>query len=242
LNSVHTPPREEVDRKIERLSRAAHGAGLRGVLLTTHWNFSWLTAGGSNRIDVSREAGAGALLVAAAGDGSARRYLLGNAIEMPRLSEEVVPGLGFDPVEFPWTADRVDPSFLVNRASGILEGGPLGADAALRGTEPFEAQLSGLRRQLEPEELRRYHTLGAEVGRAVGELLQLVPTGTSEREVVREVAIAVTGTKVEETCLVTSGGVEVITASPGWPATPITAQRRTLLLSDQLVTTASPGH
>ena len=87
LRSTNTP-REEVDRKVERLASAAQDAGLRGVLLTTHWNFSWLTAGATNRIDISREAGAGALLVSAGG----RRYALANAIEMPRLADEVPRG------------------------------------------------------------------------------------------------------------------------------------------------------
>ncbi|MEO7274718.1 MAG: peptidase M24, partial [Vicinamibacterales bacterium] len=64
-----------------RLARLAHDGQFAGILLTTHWNFAWLTAGGSNRIDVSREAGAGALLVTAEG----HRYVLANAIEMARL-------------------------------------------------------------------------------------------------------------------------------------------------------------
>lgn len=373
---MKAPPREEVDRKVERLVRVVHEARLRGLLLATHWNFSWLTAGGSNRIDISREAGAGALLIAADG----HRYVLANAIEMPRLSAEVLAGLGFEPIEYPWIDDRADPSFLVHRATAVLGGGPVAADAVLADAQPFEPQLSRLRGVLEPEELRRYRTLGADVGRAVGGLLQSVPTGISEREVSRELAVvllrahtrplvllaaaderllrhrhpiptslvwadrlmvaacaerdglvvalsrllsagppdpeitrrltvaqgvladlldastpgasaanlfqvaadsyarrgfpgeetkhhqggliayrsrewiahprsrevvstpaalawnpSVIGTKVEETCLVTGGGVEVITSSPGWPSSEITAQGRTLLLPDHLV-------
>jgi Xaa-Pro aminopeptidase len=375
LKNIHTP-REEVDRKVERLARAIGEAGLRGVLLSTHWNFSWLTAGGTNRIDISREAGAGALLVAA----DARRYVLANAIEMPRLADEVLAGLAFEPIEFPWADERADPAFLVRRATEVLGGGPLGSDTVVNGVQSFEAELSRLRSVLEPEELSRYRALGAEVGRAVGELLYLVPSGISEREVIREVAIAlrranthplvllaagddrlmrhrhplptaavwtnrlmvavcaerdglvvalsrllstsvpdaemsrrlavaqgvladlleaslpgasaaslfrvaadgyarrgfpgeesrhhqggliayrsrewiahprskeilttpaalawnpsVTGTKAEETCLVTDSGVEVITSSPGWPTSPVTAQGRTLLLPDHLI-------
>ena len=369
-------PRDEVDRKVDRLARAASVTGLRGVLLTTHWNFGWLTAGGTNRIDISREAGAGALLVAATG----QRYVLANAIEMPRLSDEVLPGLVFEPIEFPWTDERADPAFLLQTAQDVLGGGPIGADSAVGDALPFETVLSRLRRVLEPEELVRYRALGADVGRAVGELLRLVPAGISEGEVVREVAIAmfranarplvllaaaddrlmhhrhpvptslvwanrlmvavcaerdglvvalsrllsagnpgaeiarrlavaqgvlgdlldasvpgalgaslfqvaadgyarrgfpgeeskhhqggsigyrsrewiahprseevvsmptafawnpsVTGTKAEETCIVTSAGVEVITSSPGWPSSTVTAQGRTILVPDHLV-------
>jgi Xaa-Pro aminopeptidase len=247
-------------------------------------------------------------------------------------------------------------------------------------TRAFESHLSRLRTALEPEELARFRTLGADVGRAAGGVLQSVPAGVSEEDVIREVAIAllragtrplvllaagddrllryrhplptsrvwhdrlivavcaernglvvalsrllaarppdaeiarrlsaaqsvlaamldasvagataaslfqvaadayalhgfpgeeakhhqggpigyrsrewiahprspdvlvppvalawnpsVTGTKVEETCLVTDGGVEVITSSPGWPASSVTAQGRTLLLPDHFV-------
>jgi len=375
LRSTNTP-REEEDRKVERLARAAHDAGLRGVLLTTHWNFSWLTAGATNRIDISREAGAGALFVSAGG----RRYALANAIEMPRLADEVLAGLDFEPIEFAWVDERANPAFLVQRATALLSG-PIGCDALLGDAHHFETSLSRLRSALEPEEVRRYRALGADAGRAVGSVLHSVPAGISEREVVREVAISllrantrplvllaaadnrllrhrhpvptalvwanrlmvavcaerdglvvalsrllsagrpeaemarrltaaqgvladlldaslpgasaaslyqvaadgyarrgfsgeearhhqggligyrsrewiahpqsgenvptsagavawnpsVTGTKVEETCLVTAGGVEVITSSPGWPSSTVTAQGRTLLLPDHLI-------
>jgi len=316
------------------------------------------------------------LLVAADG----RRYALANAIEMPRLAGEALAGLGFEPIEFAWIDERANPAFLVQRATGLLAG-PIGSDVAVGGAHPFEASLSGLRSALEPEELQRYRSLGADVGRAVGALLNSVPPGISEREVIREVAIAllranarplvllaaaddrllrhrhplptalvwtdrlmvavcaerdglvvalsrllsagppqaemarrltaaqgvladlldaslpgvsaaslyqvaadgyarrgfsgeearhhqggligyrsrewiahpqsgeaiptpasavawnpsITGTKVEETCLVTAGGVEVITSSSGWPSSAVTAQGRTLLLPDHLV-------
>jgi Xaa-Pro aminopeptidase len=367
---------QEVDRKVERLARVARDAGLRGVLLSTHWNFSWLSAGASNRIDISREAGAGGLLVAANG----RRYVLANAIEMPRLSSEALAGLGFEPVEFPWVDERADPAFVSKCAIQVLGGGPLAADSPSGDARAFEPYLSRLRAVLEPEEVLRYRTLGADVGRATGGVLQAVPTGVSEEEVIREVAIAllragtrplvllaaadnrllhhrhplptslvwgdrlmvavcaergglvvalsrllsafppdleivrrlgaaqrvfaalldasvagasaaslfriaadtytaagfageeakhhqggpigyrsrewiahprsveviatpaalawnpsVTGTKVEETCLVTEHGVEVITSSPGWPSSAVTAQGRTILLPDHLV-------
>ena len=168
---------QEVERKVQRLARVAGEAGLRGVLLSTHWNFSWLTAGASNRIDISREAGAGSLLVAASG----RRYVLANAIEMPRLGAEALAGLGFEPVEFPWVDERADPAFVVRRATEVLGGGPLGADIPSGGTRAFESHLTRLRTALDPEELARYRVLGADVGRSAGSVLQSVPSGVSER-------------------------------------------------------------
>ena len=84
-------PVTEVDEKQARLVTVIKDAGLSGVLLATHHNIAWLTGGRSNRIDGSREAGTQRLLVTADG----RRLVLANAIEMPRLRNEVLPGLDF---------------------------------------------------------------------------------------------------------------------------------------------------
>src|SRR4051794_19914610 len=99
----------ELDQKQERLARAARAAGPHGVLLATHHNIAWLTGGRANRIDASREAGTARLFVTADG----RRLVLANAIEMPRMRDEVLAGLPFDPIEYPW-ADDQDPSHAVN--------------------------------------------------------------------------------------------------------------------------------
>ena len=53
----------EASEKIQRLVRflAAEQAG--GVLISSKPNFAWLTAGGSNTIDTTRETGVASLLV-----------------------------------------------------------------------------------------------------------------------------------------------------------------------------------
>ena len=88
--------------KLERVARVARAASLDGVLLAGHHNIAWLTAGRANRIDASRETGTARLLVAADG----RRFVLANAIEMPRLIAEELVGLDYQPIEYPWTEDQ----------------------------------------------------------------------------------------------------------------------------------------
>ena len=44
-----------------------------------------------------------------------------------------------------------------------------------------------------------------------------------------------TGTKVEDTCLVLDDGLEIITSSPDWPSTAIEAQGQSLRVADHLV-------
>ena len=85
----------ELEDKVDRLARAAQDGGVQGVLLATHHNIAWLTGGRSNRVDSSREAGTSRLLVTADG----RRLVLANAIEMPRMLEEVLADLEFEPVD-----------------------------------------------------------------------------------------------------------------------------------------------
>ena len=177
--------RAEVDRKVARLARLAIDSQLAGILVTTHWNVAWITAGGSNRIDVSREAGAGALLITASG----QRYALANAIETRRLQDEPLAGLDFSAVEFPWIDERADAGLVASRAA-TLAGGPIGADAAIAGTTACEPAIGRLRCRLEPEELTRLRCLGTDAGRVAGDVLLRVPAGVAEAEVTREVGAA----------------------------------------------------
>ena len=78
----------EIAAKSARLIRMAEAANLRGVLISTQPNFSWITSGLTNRIDASRESGNGALLFTTDG----RRFVVANTIECPRLAAEALNG------------------------------------------------------------------------------------------------------------------------------------------------------
>jgi hypothetical protein len=77
------------------------------------------------------------LLVAADG----RRFVLANAIEMPRLLDEELAGLDYEPVEYPWTEDQ-DPSRAVRAARGVLGEGALGATGRCPDTTGMEPALA----------------------------------------------------------------------------------------------------
>src|SRR5437762_10518119 len=99
------------------------GEGLGGVLLASQHNFAWLTAGGTNGVDTSREAGACALLVRADG----KRFVLASRIEMARILAEEVAAEEFEPVEFGWEEEKASVTFMTDRASALIEsGGALG--------------------------------------------------------------------------------------------------------------------
>ena len=180
----------ELEEKQERLVRVAKESGLAGVLLATHHNIAWLTGGRSNRVDASREIGTARLLVTADG----RRFVLGNAIEMPRLLDEVLAGLDFHPIDYAWTEDQ-HPGFAVSAARNVVAGDALGADWPLPGTVPFEARIARARTLLTEPEIDRYRALGADAGRVVGDVCRALVPGQTEHEIARSVVHAIAGVK-----------------------------------------------
>jgi Xaa-Pro dipeptidase len=176
----------ELDEKLARLVTLARDAGLGGVLLATHHNIAWLTGGRTNRVDASREAGTQRVLVSADG----RRFVLANAIEMPRLRNEVLAGLDFEPVEYAW-ADDQDPSYSVGLARKIA-GAPIGADWPLPDTTPYEGRIARARALLTRAEVDRYRALGSDCGTIVGDVCRRLRPGEDEREIAATVILSLT--------------------------------------------------
>ena len=162
--------------------------GLGAVLLCAQHNFAWLTAGGSNAVDTTREQGVSALLVRADG----RRFVLASRIEMARMLEEELAGADFEPVEYGWEEEKASPAFLAERASSLLEGGgALGSDLPLgAGVKTVEAAVTRCRYRLTAPEIERYRSLGRDAGEAVGELMRGLKPGETERDVARRLSDA----------------------------------------------------
>jgi Xaa-Pro aminopeptidase len=174
-----TPERcTEIAEKGARLVRLAEAAQLRGILLATQPNFSWVTGGLTNRIDGSRESGNGALLFTVDGG----RYVVANTIENPRLATEALVGAGFESIEYGWTEERADPALPV-RLSIDAAGGPIGSDMLLAGAVSLEQEISRLRAPLTRLELQRYRELGAAVGCTIGAVARAVDVGATEQDV-----------------------------------------------------------
>ncbi len=176
----------EIDDKVERLARVAREAGVGGVLLLTQHNFAWMTGGGSNRIDASRETGAGALLVTADG----RRFVLANAIEMPRLLAEELAGQGYEAIEFDWTDERADPSLVVGRARDIAGKEAIAADWPVPGAKLVEGAITRARALLTDAEVERYRVLGRSAGETIGSVCRGLEPGMQERDIARLVSDA----------------------------------------------------
>jgi antitoxin VapB len=182
---------DEIGEKTERLRAMLAKESLGGVLINTQHNFAWLSAGGSNGIDTSREAGAGTILVR--NDG--KRFLLANCIEMPRLLAEEVAEKDFEPIEFAWEEEKAAPEFPVELALSLLaEQKSLGSDLPLgKACRPIEGAVSECRYELTSDEIERYRTLGQDAGMAIEAVARTVHPGQTELEIARKTVDALAG-------------------------------------------------
>ncbi|HYJ45240.1 MAG TPA: M24 family metallopeptidase, partial [Pyrinomonadaceae bacterium] len=178
----------EIAEKTERLTRMLAVEKLGGVLLGSQHNFSWLTAGGTNGVDLSREAGACALVVRADG----KRYVLANRIEMARILAEEARADEFEAVEFGWEEEKASPTFVADRALALLEsGGGLGSDLPSgANTRVVEGALSRCRFSLTDSEIERYRQLGQDAGEALERVVRSLEPGETESEVARRMSDA----------------------------------------------------
>jgi antitoxin VapB len=181
----------EIAEKTGRLTRTLAAEGLGGVVLVAQPNFAWLTAGGNDGIDTSREQGACALVVAADG----RRFVLASRIEMARMLEEELAGADFEPVEYGWEEEKASPAFVAELAAKIVGGGAaLGSDLPLGpNVKAIDGAVSRCRYQLTASELERYKKLGRDAGEVLGEVARSLTPGVTESEIARRVTDALAG-------------------------------------------------
>lgn len=170
------------------MARFLAAENLGGVLLNAQHNFAWLTCGGRNGVDQSRDPGVGTLLIRRDG----RRFVLASKIEMARLLAEELCGQDWEPIEFGWAEEKASSAFIAERAQALLEtGGALGADLLVGGeARVVEGALTRLRYSLTEAELERYRALGCDVVVAIGEVACSLTPGLTVREIARRAADA----------------------------------------------------
>lgn len=166
----------ELDIKTERLASMLVREGLGGVLINGQHNFAWLTAGGSNGIDLSRENGAASLFVTSAG----KRYVVANNIEMPRMLAEEVSENDFEPVEIAWQVEKAVGDTALQEAGKLVEG-EVATDIALFAAAPaIEGKIAPCRYSLTASELERYKELGRDAGVGMRRVIDTLEQGESE--------------------------------------------------------------
>ena len=148
----------EIDEKTSRLQQMLASNGLDGVVLNAQHNFAWLTAGGANGVDHSRENGVASLLVSREG----KRFVLANSIEMPRMLAEEVSKDDFTPIEYSWQEEKADPGIVFERSKKLLGSSINLATDILTGpnVSPIEGKVAMCRYSLTSSERVRYRDLG----------------------------------------------------------------------------------
>ena len=165
---------------------AAERAG--GVLIASRHNFSWLTAGGSNTVDTTRDVGVASLLVRADGES----FVLANRIEMQRLLAEEIPAGVFEPIEFSWEEEKANSTFAANSATALLRARPLLSDVpGGDGVRVVEASIASCRYELTEPEVDRYRALGRDAAEAIAEVISSIEPGLTELEVAARADAAV---------------------------------------------------
>ena len=174
----------ELAEKTERLARLAREQDLGGIVVVSQPGFAWLTGGKSNRIDGSRENGSGALFVRADG----RRFVIANEIEMPRLIGEELAGGEWEPLSYPWAEEHARPRVVRDLAAGPASPDlRIGSDWPLADCVLVDSAVARLRAPLTAAEVDRYRALGADAGRAFGEVARAVAPGLTELEIARRI-------------------------------------------------------
>jgi Xaa-Pro aminopeptidase len=172
----------EIDEKTERLANLCSREGIGGVFLNSQSNFAWLTAGGRNGVDCSRENGVATLLVRRDG----KRFVLANRIEMARIMTEELTGQDFEPIEFGWEAEKGNPTLIPKLARSVMAAETsLGSDLSFPDVRVIEGAIARERYQLTTPEIDRFRTLGSDAGKAIGELARSLSPGLAEREIAR---------------------------------------------------------
>lgn len=155
--------------------------GLDGVLIGKRANFAWVTGGKENYVANTTDMGEAYVYITSSG-----QYALANTIEMPRVIEEELGSLGYEPLPFAWH-EGIGQSEWAKQVAGQR----IGVDCNLLqgdGIVDISAQLSEARSVLTPEEQDRYRTVARLASESIEVVCRRVEPGWTEHEIRAEVA------------------------------------------------------
>jgi Xaa-Pro aminopeptidase len=174
-----TTRREEVASKLVTVRAWLDGEGLEAVLIGSQAGFAWITAGGDAHVSIDSASAAASVLVT-----TDDAFLLTTNIELNRMLDEEVTGLGLAAEEWPWhepEAARATLERLCRPDRAVSELGNLGLD-------PAPAGLTELRYTLLPPEADRYRRLGVDAAEATEAACLAARPGDTELDVAARLA------------------------------------------------------
>ncbi|MEL7565207.1 MAG: M24 family metallopeptidase [Dehalobacterium sp.] len=167
----------EIDKKVVCLSGLREELKLDGIYLAKAMNFSWLTAGGCDRVVTGSDTGPAAILLM-----GEKKYVLAPRNEIDRFMDEEVLGLGFEPVTFDWYASKEKILLDLVGKKKVAVDHPMG-NLPVLGRE-----LNRLRFSLTEEEVERAKKIGAVSSEVLAEACRNLTPGQTEQEIEGEIA------------------------------------------------------
>jgi Xaa-Pro aminopeptidase len=137
-------------------------------------NFSWLACGGEAHVALISQLAVGRLLVTAK-----KVHLMTSRIEMPRLLDEAVRGLGVVPLPYDW----YDPDGAVKALKEVFEPAKVISDTGEWGTQNRQELFTPLRYALYPAEVKRLRVLCRDAEAAMNEACHLLKPGLDEFQI-----------------------------------------------------------
>jgi len=169
----------EIETKTQRIVELLARENLGGVLLNGQHNFAWITCGGSNGVDLSRESGAASVFIRADG----KRFLLANNIETPRLLAEEVSTDDFEPVEFTWQNEKAEGKLVIRKAQELTDG-KIATDLLFDNrVRMLESEIATCRCEMTSDEIERYRSLGKDGAEAMTKTIGSIRPGEIEIDI-----------------------------------------------------------
>ena len=167
---------EEVKLKFEKVKQFLIEKNLDAVLLGTNANFSWLTAGGDDHLEIIDKTGSAMIFVT-----KKDMTVVTNNNEIDRLKAEAFGEItSLFNFEVPnWYDPQGTENALKNLASGLK----YGADVPREGARIVKEDFARLRYDLTENEIERYRWLGQHTAAAVEAVAREIQPGMNEYEI-----------------------------------------------------------
>jgi Xaa-Pro aminopeptidase len=164
----------ELKTKLAQVRALLKAQRADAALLGLQPNFSWLACGGEAHIPLNSNLSFGQLVVTAKGF-----YLFANRIEMRCLQDEVVKGLGAEPLLWEWH----DNASAVKTLKQVADPKRTLSDCGDWGTQARPELFAPLHYSLQAAEVKRYRALGKAAEAALNETCQSLQPGQSEFQI-----------------------------------------------------------
>jgi antitoxin VapB len=182
--------KNETSAKTARLQDFMEKKGCSAMVLTQVRNFEWLTGGaGDNQVGRASEIGAASLLLAKDG----RKFVVAAHSEIPRLMEDGLGDLGYEPVELKWYEKPPDLAQLLGLP------GLIASDVDREGCTTMN--IAVLRYPLSEAEILKYRWLGGRCAEAVEQVTRQLAPGMTEQQIEAQISNALMQRGIRPTVL-----------------------------------------